>query len=311
MRWLVMTEDGPLFELVEHRGAESGPVVCLLAAIHGDEEEGVLALQRISASLAVRPPERGTVRIVAICHRAAYDADTRRSPVDGLDLARTFPGRADGSPTEVLAHDLTERAIRGSDLLVDLHSAGRLKEMPLFVGYVDDGDCAVGSRAAAAAFGAPLVWEHLPPVPAGRTVSIAQELGIPSIYAEAGGGGELRANEVDAYEAGVLAVLASLGIIATAAELPPAPREVVRDHRGDLDAGLTAPCGGRFVRYRQGGDLVAVGDLLGEVVAADGSRAASIEAPFDGTVMLIRRAARVDAGDVVCALGAPKESWSA
>lgn len=299
------------FDLVEHAGPQDGPVVALVGGVHGDEEEGVLAVQRVSAALAERPLVRGRVRAVAIAHPAAYAAAQRTGPDDGLDLARSFPGDPGGRPTERLAHELTERVIRGSDLLIDLHSAGVANAMPTFVGWVAAGDTASErARSVAERFGIPLLWEHRPPVPPGRTVSAAHALGVASVYAEGSGGGSLERDEVELFVAGVLGTLCDLGMAAFDPPRRDPPRAIVRDGAGDLDAGLRAPVAGRFVAHRAAGDAVAEGDRIGEVVDAGGAMAAAIDAPAAGTLMFVRRRARIAAGEVVCALGGPIEPWT-
>src|SRR5699024_1395238 len=109
---------------------------------------------------------------------------------------RVFPGDPDGSPTERLAAQLTEELIRGSDLLIDLHSAGRGFDMPLLAGYHSAGPLAQRAGAAARAFAAPLLWQH-PSSSSGRSLSAAQALGIPSLYVEGRGGGRLRQRDLD------------------------------------------------------------------------------------------------------------------
>jgi predicted deacylase len=298
------------FEIVEHVGLEPGPVVALLGGVHGDEEEGVLAVQRVGALLAERGLARGTVRSVPIAHPAAYAADRRTGPHDGLDLARCFPGDPTGTATQRLAHELTERAIQGSDLMIDLHSAGRANAMPLLAGYTDSGDeVSARSRRAAVTFAAPLLWEHAAPVPAGRTLSAALALGIPCIYAESSGGGSLHQRELDVYVDGVLRVLADLDMLAWQ---PPAsrPERVIRGGSGNLDAGVTAPCGGRFVAARDAGDVLASGEPIGEIVDETGRCVAAITAPSDCTLVFLRRTARIAAGEKVCALAPPTIPWS-
>jgi N2-acetyl-L-2,4-diaminobutanoate deacetylase len=298
------------FEIVEHVGLEPGPVVALLAGVHGDEEEGVLAVQRVGALLTERPLARGTVRSVPIAHPAAYAADRRTSPHDGLDLARCFPGDPTGTAAQRLAHELTERVIRGSDLMIDLHSAGRAYAMPMFAGYIDgDDDLSERSRRAAVAFAAPLLWEHPAPVPPGRTLAAAIALGIPCIYAEGSGGASLDERELDLYVGGVLRVLADLDMLAWQ---PPPGRlhRVVPGGSGDLDAGVTAPCGGRFVAARNAGDVLASGEPIGQIVDETGRSVAAITAPSDCTVVFLRRTARIAAGERVCALAPAAVPWN-
>ena len=303
---------GENLEILEHRGDKSGPTVALLGGVHGDEDVGVLAVQRVNAALDAVPLARGVLRAVAIAHPAAYAANQRTSPLDGLNLARCFPGNPAGTATERLAHDLTESVIRGSDLLIDLHSAGRDYAMPTFVGYVETGDdVAVRSRRAALAFAAPLLWEHSPPLPPGRTLSAALELGIPSIYVEGTGGGSLEQAELRLYVDGVLSVLADLKMTLAPPAARLAPKNVVRGAGGDLDAGIAAACGGRFIAKRHAGETLKAGDAIGEIVDDTGVTAELVTAPENGTLMFVRRATRIAAGEIVCVLGPPATAWSA
>lgn len=300
----------PTFEVLEHVGAQPGPTVALLGGIHGDEDEGVLAVQRVSAALRTSPLVRGVVRAVPIAHPAAYAANRRTSPLDDLNLARCFPGDPAGTPTERLAQALKERVIYGSDLLIDLHSAGRAYAMPTFVGYVESGD-GVGtrSRRAAVAFGAPLLWAHAGPVAPGRTISAALDRGIPGIYVEGSGGGSLERRELDLYVDGVLGVLGDLRMTSAQPAARRRPRLLVRGGGGDVDAGVAAPCGGRFVADRRPGEALAAGDRIGEIVDDLGETVAEIRAPADATLMFLRRTAHIAAGDVVCSFGGPAVPW--
>jgi predicted deacylase len=304
-----MAGRGGTFQVVEHVAPAPGPTVALLGGIHGDEDEGVLAVQQVCAVLEAEPLAAGTVRAVAVAHPAAYAADARVSPLDGLNLARCFPGRADGSATERLAHELTEGVIAGSDLLIDLHSAGKAYAMPSFAGYIEDGSpVAARSRRAAYAFGLPLVWEHEAPAPPGRTVSAALERGIACIYVEGSGGGSLDCDEQQRYVDGVLNVLADLGMRtgggaagAGAAE----PLRVMRGAGGDLDASIVAAVSGRFIAAARAGAQLAAGDTIGEILDEDGRSAASIVSPADATLVFVRRTARISAGEAVCSFGPP------
>jgi predicted deacylase len=300
---------GATFEVVEHVGREPGPTVSLLGGVHGDEEEGVLAVQRVGAALRDVPLARGMVRAVAVAHPAAYAANTRTSPLDGLNLARCFPGKPLGSPTERLAYELTERVIRGSDRLIDLHSAGRRYAMPTFVGYTRSDDAAEASaRAMAAAFGAPLIWEHPAPPAPGRTVSAAFALGIPSIYVEGSGGGSLEQAELDVYVDGVLSVLAALGMTAPQT-VRRRPLRIIPGGSGDLDGGIAAPAGGRFVARSAAGAVLTAGEPIGDLVDEDGATISTIVCPRDATLVFVRRAARIQAGEVVCSLAPPSVPW--
>lgn len=87
------------------RGREAGPLVVATAGIHGDEYEGIQAVWKVYESLV--PDEmRGDFLGVPIAHVTAYRTISRDSPLDGKNLARTFPGQPEGTVTERLAHFL-------------------------------------------------------------------------------------------------------------------------------------------------------------------------------------------------------------
>ena len=170
----------------------------------------------------------------------AFAARSRQTPLDGGNLARCFPGRSDGTVTERIADCLTRSVIAGSDLVIDLHSAGAAYSMPLFVGCLGgDDDVAQRSIAAATTFGAPLGWLHEEMQP-GRSTSAALALGIPVIYAEGGGGGALRGGEVTCYVEGVERILSTLGNLAAPATAS-GPTTWLVGGDGDVDASTTPP----------------------------------------------------------------------
>jgi predicted deacylase len=284
---------------------DPGPTVTILGGVHGDEEAGVLAVQIIRERIrrGALALARGALRTVDVANEPAYAASSRFNPLDQANLARLFPGVADGSSTEQIAHRLSEDVIRGSDLLVDLHSAGQHYSMPRFVGYVATDD-AVGNRSAAAAkaFAAPIIWEHPPPIPPGRSLSAAYAMGIPAIYAEGHGGSELSASELKFYVAGVEGVLEHMGMVLGPAAARPSSRRVIRGSGGNLDEGITSRTAGRFVRSVDAGSDVEAGQLIGEIFDDAGRVVEDVRVPRDSLVMFLRRTARVQPGDVICSL---------
>lgn len=282
------------------RGRQPGPTVSLLGGVHGDEDEGVLAVLRVLHQL--REFElTGTVSAVAPANPAAWAAQSRLSPLDGENLARCFPGTGGEGPTHQLASDITEHLIEGADLLIDLHSAGTSYRMPLMCGFVARVEAADRSRRAAEAFGAPLIWAHDATAP-GRSLSVAAEFGVPAIYAECSGGGSIRREELDTYVSGVLTVLADLGILAGAVRHTDRkePRWVYG--AGDLDAGMQAKRDGLFVSAVNAGDTVDVDDEIGRCYDYHGRLLEIVRAPRPGMVMFLRRQARTRTDDVLFAL---------
>ncbi len=285
------------------RGAHDGPTALLLGGVHGDEPEGISA-----ASACWRDIDpamlRGTLLVLPQANLPAWQAGTRVSGIDGLNLARSFPGSLDGTLTQRIAHTISG-LIRRTDVLIDLHSAGLHYAMPFLAGaYAADNALGRRCTAAALAFGAPVFWAH-PDIAPGRSLSVAVEHDVVNLYVECGGGGRVRRAHYDAYRQGVQRVLAACGLL-PALPSPPPPALRLRS-TGDLDTWLTAEVSGLLLEHVGLLDRVQTGDLLGTIVdPGDGSVLQRLEAPFDGVVVMLRRTARVDAGDGVCMLALPE-----
>jgi predicted deacylase len=303
-RHVAVSEDCTL-ELCRASGASNGPRVSVLGGVHGDERVGVLAAWLLLAHLEQLGADRlrGTVEVVPVANPPAFRARRRTNPIDGANLARLFPGNERGTTSERLAYVITKELISGADLLVDLHSAGTDYAMPLFAGYV--AHPATDSLAAGAcrAFAAPLTWEHVGSNP-GRSLAAARGLEVASIYVEGSGGPGLDRAEVDAYFGGLVRVLEQLGMLEATSAPAPAPEPVIlRGGDGNTDALARCESSGLCVTQARPGDIVTAGEVIAEVIDERGALAERIRADRSGTVMMLRRAADVVAGDGIVMLG--------
>lgn len=278
------------------RGRRAGPTLVLLAGVHGDEYEGIRAIPEVLAALH---PESlsGQVVAVPICNPPAFREARRCSPVDGLNLARVFPGDPAGTVTERIAARLTEQVIARADFLIDLHSAGITYSMPTLVGYAHE-ETALGgaSQAAALAFGCEVVWGHPPdPTATGRTVSAAAQHGVPWIYTEAPGGARTRREDVACYVAGVGNVMRLLGMLPGAVESRP-PRVRLLGS-GNLDRPIRAGVSGYFAAGVELLEEVREGQRLGTILDPFGETLEELRADRDGRVVMMRGLPMLHAGE--------------
>lgn len=276
-------------------GRESGPTLVVTAAVHGDEYEGVEAIPRVYHQVAPAAL-RGTLVLVLVCNIPAYEAATRSSPVDDLNLARVFPGTADGTLTQRIAYWIGERLLKIADFYIDLHSGGIAYDIPTLIGYVhDEGDLGRRSLAAAQVFGAPVLWGHPLPLPPGRTISTTTDLGVPSLYTEAPGAGRARPDDVDCFATGVLNVMKHLDMLDGDPQPRPMTHHLVGD--GNLDTVLSAPLAGYFRADVELLDEVVAGQRLGTLRDLFGAVVAQVTADRDGVVIMLRGMHRVHVGD--------------
>lgn len=109
-------------------GADPGPVLCLTAAVHGDELNGIEIVRRVMYDL--EPGKlSGTVVGIPIVNVQGFQQGSRYL-ADRRDLNRYFPGDSGGSLAGRIAHSLFEQVIRHCDMLVDIHT-GSLKRTNL------------------------------------------------------------------------------------------------------------------------------------------------------------------------------------
>src|SRR5262249_35142252 len=100
-------------------GAAAGQTIVVLGGVHGDEYEGMAAVREVFRRLGPLAMS-GTFIGVPVCNPLAFAAGSRTSLIDGQNLARVFPGRADGTISERIAHVLTTLVLPHADFLIDL-----------------------------------------------------------------------------------------------------------------------------------------------------------------------------------------------
>jgi len=297
-RWL---QNGTLsLPVLIARGEASGETLVVTSGVHGDEYEGIEAGYRVFEALDPRQM-RGTFVCVPVVSLLAFWLGTRFNPVDSRNLARAFPGTEGGSATEQLAAILLSRVLRHATLYIDLHSAGRNYYMLTLCGY-----CTVGSQSARAAeaasrFGAPVIWKH-PRISPGRTMSATLDLEIPSLYAEALGGGHVRSEDIQVYTRGLRNLLQFMEIVTLPAQVHPPPSPLRIGGEGDLDDAINCRNSGMFFSDLSIGDRVKEGDVLGTVRGLDGRILETVRASQSGVVVLLRATPRLFGGELVAAL---------
>lgn len=101
-------------------GANPGKTLCLTAAVHGDELNGIEMIRRVMYNLE---PDKlsGTVIGVPVVNLMGFRRNSRYLP-DRRDLNRYFPGNTKGSSASRIAHSFFSQVIRHCDALVDIHT---------------------------------------------------------------------------------------------------------------------------------------------------------------------------------------------
>jgi uncharacterized protein len=274
-------------------GSRPHPRLVAIAGVHGDEPEGMLALLDFAdrSDLAAL---QGAVILVPVANPPAFAAHQRRSPLDGLDLNRSFPGTPDGTPSERLAYRLVHDLITGADLVFTLHSWYATGMVVPHVEVPDNGDT-VSQRSWEAAVAAGFTRIRRGGWQPGVLGLAAAARGIPVLEAEIGGQGVSTSENRAAYVDHLTRLLRHLGILD--GTLPPNPAVEV------LGRGLVhAPVGGMLRLNVRPGDYVESQALLASITNLHGDRLAELRAPHPGLVAAVRCFVSVNPGDLVLAL---------
>ncbi|QKC92366.1 peptidase M14 [Mesorhizobium sp. NZP2234] len=295
----------PVFSL--NKG--DGPRLLITGGCHGNELEGPLVARRLVEWL----PEAqtcGRVIIVPVLNPPAVQAFTRNTPIDGLNLNRVFPGRANGSVTERIADAVSRLLLPTADTVFDLHSFGPTWDFPPSTTTHPISDPALMAKTIgmAEAFKLPmtLVWDH-PDTPGMFDIS-AHNKGKVFVCAELGGG-TVGAESLAIYEAGVRNALISLGLIEGKAEYPmfrQRKSSQTLQTRRPADE-LKSPARGIFEPRCSMLDEVKQGDLIGILHPMDSSSADSndVRSPGPSIVCGIRSGGYVEVDEWLALLARP------
>ena len=108
--------------VIIERSKVDGPVILLLAGVHGDEINGVGIVREI-INQKLNVPKKGTIICIPVFNIFGYLIKTREFP-DGRDLNRMFPGSLNGSLASQFAHQFTKEIAPFVDYVIDFHTGG-------------------------------------------------------------------------------------------------------------------------------------------------------------------------------------------
>ncbi len=104
------------------RSVHDGPVLLLMAGMHGDEVNGTEIIRRMLAEKRLYPL-RGSIIAIPILNVYGFLNFSREMP-DGKDVNRSFPGHREGSLASRMAHRFTKEILPYVDYGIDFHTGG-------------------------------------------------------------------------------------------------------------------------------------------------------------------------------------------
>ena len=253
-------------------GHRDGPTLCLTAAIHGDELNGIEMVRRVLHDL---DPEKlnGAVIGIPIVNLQGFRRGSRYLP-DRRDLNRYFPGNPLGSSAARIAHSLFEEIIRQCDALVDLHTGSfyrtNLPQLRADLRYTKIKELTQG-------FGSIAVL-HSVAAP-GTLRRAATDAGIPTVTLEAGEPLRLQSAKVEQGVNGVFKLLNTLDMLRRV-QLLSQPEPVFYQ-----STWVRADHGGILFTVVRLGQEVESGDVLGTVTDPITNEQNLIYSPENGRIL--------------------------
>jgi predicted deacylase len=253
-------------------GNGPGPVLCLTAAVHGDELNGIEVVRRVLEDLDVEELN-GAVIGVPIVNIQGFYRGTRYLP-DRRDLNRFFPGNPRGSAATRMAHSFFTEVVKPCSALIDLHT-GSLNRTNLPQVRADLRSQLVARMTQA--FGATVVLHSVGD--RGSLRRAANEAGIPSVTFEMGEPMRVQPEQVEHGAKAIETLMYSLGMTRQ------------RRYWGDPEPVYYSS---KWVRVDNGGILfsdvalgerVSEGELLGVVTDPLSNKQYRIYAPTSGRIL--------------------------
>ena len=257
-------------------GKLPGPTLCLTAAVHGDELNGIEMVRRVMHDI---DPQKlsGAIIGVPIVNVQGFRRGSRYLP-DRRDLNRYFPGNSKGSAAARIAHSLFAEVITHCDALVDIHTGSfERANLPQIRADLRDPDVVTLTLG----FGSMVVLHNEPM--SGTLRHAATQLGIPTVTVEAGGPSQLELGEVKHGVKGIKILLTTLGMVKKT-RLWGDPEPVY--YRSSW---VRVDNGGILLADVSLGSTVRKGDLLGTITDPMNNARTELRSPYAGRIIGMAR----------------------
>jgi predicted deacylase len=276
--------------VVVSRAFEPGPVVLLMAGLHGDEINGVEILRRFLRS-GYNKPKRGSTLTIPLLNIFGF-INYNREAIPGKDVNRSFPGNRNGSLASRLAAYITQEILPWIDFGVDFHTGGGSRyNFPQIRAVLKDKN----NLTLASHFAAPFTIDA--PFRPGSLRQTAAKMGKHIIVYE--GGESLRFDQLAISEGleGLMRLLAAFNMHDSLTE------QTKTQHTINKMSWVRARQAGLFQPFVEPGVPIEKGQTLGIVTDTLGSSRQMVQATKSGFIIAVNNAPVVNHGDALVNIG--------
>lgn len=255
-------------------GKEDGPVLCITAAIHGDEINGVEIIRRFLQKKGLKQI-KGTIIAIPIVNVYGF-LYQERYLMDRRDLNRSFPGGPKGSLASILAGIIRTQILSQAHYVIDLHTGSNHRfNLPQIRANLD----MPGLEELALAFNVPVILHSA--FRDGSMREYANEQGIPILVYE--GGEALRLDELSIRTGinGLLSVMEALNMIKPGKyHLKKCVPTISRNSYW-----LRAPISGILRHIKKAGHRVSKGQVIAIIANPSSTEEYKLKSPLSGIII--------------------------
>jgi uncharacterized protein len=255
-------------------GKADGPSLCITAAIHGDEINGVEIIRRFLKKSGLKKI-RGNIIAIPIVNIYGF-LYQERYLMDRRDLNRSFPGSSKGSLASIIAGVISDEILSQSTHAIDLHTGSNHRfNLPQIRANLD----MPGLEDLARAFNVPVILHSS--FRDGSLREHANEQGIPFLIYE--GGEALRFDELSIRTAinGILSVMTALDMVNPGQyRIKKCTSTISRNSYW-----LRAPISGILRHIKKSGDRVTKGQVIAIIANPTSTEEYKLKSPISGIII--------------------------
>lgn len=274
-------------------GDHPGPTICLTAAAHGDELNGIEVVRRVAHEWN-HEELYGTLVCIPVMNVPAFIAQERYLPIYDRDLNRSFPGDPESTSAKRMANTIFTNFIQPCDIGLDFHTSTRGRSNMLHV-RADMEDSAVSRLARS--FGSNVIIDS--EGPAGTLRKEASDRGTPTITIEMGEAHRFQRNLIEQALRGVESVFAEYGVREYAAVNWPGWRTVIVSGEKTW---LRSDVGGIVEMHVEQGSIVEQNETICTITNPFKVSSDTVIAPFTGLLVGVLENPVVYPGNPLCHL---------
>lgn len=276
-----------------YRALEDGPVLLLMAGMHGDEVNGIETIRRMIRGKMLYP-QRGTLIAIPILNIYGFLNFSREVP-DGKDVNRSFPGNKSGSLASRVANRFTREILPYIDYGIDFHTGGasisNYPQIRCLTEYPQN-------KRLAQAFGAPFILNASLRAKSLRKEAFQQGKFI--IVYESGESLRLDERGITLAIKGTRRVLVELGMQPSNESETPVNSIVCSKSNW-----IRARVSGIFRCQVKLGQYISCGEVYGSLADPYGDMALRLKSPYTGYIIGLNNMTVVNQGDALLHVGIP------